>query len=159
MRTKRQAYTLFEVMLVCAVLVVATAIAVPVVRSLFTGSRIDAARDTVRASLTQARNFAVRNSQPYRFEIMNNTGTYRISPAELQGAQGIVQTLPDEVVFCTSTAGSGWNTVAVFLPDGTASQDAIIGIRSGQSAPVLLRLRASTGSLVSLLPPTNQRSS
>jgi Tfp pilus assembly protein FimT len=146
-------------MLVCAVLVVATAIAVPVVRSLFTGSRIDAARDVVRSSLTQARNFAVRDSRPYRFEIMNNTGTFRISPEELQGAQGIVQSLPEEVIFCTSSAGSGWSTVAVFLPDGTANQDALISIRSGQSAPITLRLRASTGSLVSLLPPASNRPS
>lgn len=151
MRKTRSGYSLMELMVVCAVLVVAGAVAVPVVRTMFTGSRLDAARDTVRSSLSRARQLAVKESRSYRFDIRNNTGFYRISPDDQPEAGGVEMSLPEEVFFCCDDdqlGGNDWSTLAVFLPDGSAENNATVQIRTANTAPVTLQLRATTGSVV-----------
>ena len=48
-----------------------------------------------------------------------------------------------------SSSSGAWNTVAVFLPDGTAQQDVEIVFRMADCSPVSLRLRALTGGVTS----------
>lgn len=151
MRKTRSGYSLMEMVVVCAVLVVAGAIAVPVVQTMFTGSRLDAARDAVRTSLSRARQLAVKESQPYRFDIRNNTGFYRIAPEGQAEGAGMELSLPDEVFFCCDDdqlGGNDWSTLTVFLPDGSAENNATVSIRTANTAPVTLQLRATTGSVV-----------
>jgi hypothetical protein len=40
---------------------------------------------------------------------------------------------------------SSWVPVAVFLPDGTAAEDAMVSFQKGGSRPIIMRLRALTG--------------
>lgn len=151
-KTKRPAYTLMEVVLVCAVLVIAMAISIPVVSNMFSSSHLDTAKDSVKQSFVQARTLAVKESRPYCFEVQENRNQYRIRPDDNESS-GIVQALPENVVFCCASSNAtseeaGWTTVAVFLPDGTAQEDSEIGIRLADAQqPVMFRLKAATGSV------------
>jgi len=181
-RSSRPAYTLMEVILVMVILVVISALAVPVVTGMFTGRTLDAAADTVKGELTKTRSKAIENRAPYRFAIKENTGMYRIAPdtddywsggsvsssgnadGDCQEPQVIEGSLPEKVCFGQSTgvgmnsgAGSDWKTVATFLADGTALEDVQVSISSQDgAAPILIQLKASTGSVsVASLPASS----
>lgn len=76
----RQAMTLFELVLVLALLVVITAVAIPSVESWYGNYRVTAAADTVRGAWAQARARAMEESRPYRFSVVPNRGNYRLAP-------------------------------------------------------------------------------
>lgn len=165
MRKNRHGYTLTEVALVCAVLIIAGAVAAPVVSNMFGSSSLDAARDTVRMGLAEARSLAMGSSQSYCFQVMNNSGQYAIIPESQMDSSdpgSLADALPQGVIFnCDPSLGGpgGWSTIAVFHPDGSASRDAEIGLRSQKSGnTIFLRLRASTGS-VALAPGTTHNKS
>lgn len=164
----RRAYTLMEIVLVIAILIVIAALSVPILTSMFDNSRIHAARDAVRTQLTKARNRAIEERQPYRFAVKLNTGAFRIAPDtaqywgdspdaphEVDNAErpplDFEGTLPDEVYFAapdgSQSPSTTWHTVAVFLADGTAQQDVEIGLGMRGAPPVVVRLQASTGAI------------
>jgi Tfp pilus assembly protein FimT len=165
-RTTRPGLTLFELVLVLAILVIAGALAIPAIDSMQAGPRLTAAADQVRASLNDARTRALDEHQPYRFACKDGTGQFKVAPdtseywpdgaapGPLAGggqSQAAVTdgTLPDKVVFaCDDTAhggAGGWQTVAVFLPDGTARDDGEVTIRTRGAAPTTVRVRSVTG--------------
>ncbi len=168
MQRSRPAYTLMEIMAVLGILVIVGALTVPVVSSMFSSGRVQAAADAVRAQLTKTRNRAMEEHRPYRFAIKQNTGKYKIAPDSADywsdapantdppaaGDQQPLQVegdLPEKVVFSSSSGGQDaddWHTVAVFMSDGSASNDVEISLAmEGSQQPVTLRLQASTGSV------------
>jgi hypothetical protein len=76
----RPAYTLFELVLVLAVLVVLAALIYPSFDSMYGGYRLTAAADMVRASWASARARALDEGRPYRFAVIQGKGNYRIAP-------------------------------------------------------------------------------
>ncbi len=80
MRRRRQALTLFELMLVLAVLGALAAIAYPSLEAMYGGFRVTAAADAVRAAWADARSHAIDEGRPYRFSILPQHGNYRVAP-------------------------------------------------------------------------------
>jgi Tfp pilus assembly protein FimT len=79
-RNQRRGYTLYELVLVVAVLMVAALLVAPTLQTLAGATPINAAADTVKARMAQARARAMAENRPYRFDVMDNTGTMRIAP-------------------------------------------------------------------------------
>jgi hypothetical protein len=79
-RTRRSAYTLFEVVLVCFVLTVLAGLALPSLKGMYGSYKLNGAVDSVRGAWAQARARAIDEGRPYRFAVEPNGGHYRIAP-------------------------------------------------------------------------------
>jgi prepilin-type N-terminal cleavage/methylation domain-containing protein len=154
MKPPRPGYTLFELVLVVAVLAAAAAVAYPSVESMYGYYRVTAAVDQVRGAWAAARAHATEEGRPYRCEIAADSGKLRVAPdGGDPGGDGdappfnLEADLPKGVRVTTSgPSGEGGGTaVTVFLPDGTARDDAELTFQAPGSRSVVLRLRALTG--------------
>lgn len=169
---RRCGYTLFEVVLVMAVLLVVGAVSLPLVKPMLASNNVQAADDVVRARWTEMRTHAMKEGRAYRFAIVANTGKYRIAPDDPQfwGGSGqattssdapawvVEETLPGEVLFMnadasasqggtSSSVGGPWTHSFTFLADGTAPQDVQVGFGQGGKASVVLKLLGKTGAI------------
>jgi prepilin-type N-terminal cleavage/methylation domain-containing protein len=169
MRSLRSGYTLLEVMLVLAIIVILAAVAYPSVEGMYTGVRLRAGVDGLRGAMMQARAHAMDEAEPYRFAIAPGQGNYRVAPenAGYWGGSGtpapadpnrppfvLEETLPKGTRFTLngaaggdsgSTDQGGWAPVVTFLADGSATQDVQIAVQAPGVRPLVLRLRAMTG--------------
>lgn len=161
----RQAFTILEVVLVLAVIIVIGAITVPNIDNVYSDVRLSAASDLVRARWAEARSRAVDDGIAYRFAVTPDTGNFRIEPDATDDRDPVEGTpapmvindqLPGKVVFAPGGGGGdaaasestdGMETVAVFLPDGTAQADVEVVFMSGGTRGLVLRLRALTGAV------------
>jgi prepilin-type N-terminal cleavage/methylation domain-containing protein len=168
----RPAFTLLEVVLVLAIVVVLTAMLYPSVEAMYSGYRVTAAADMVRGAWAEARSRAVNEGRRYRFSVRQNS--FRVEPdnADASGndqesSEPLEDALPKRVTFTVNAlsgpndqdqgtgpgpiAGSdsgSWTPVVTFLPDGTASDDIEITFSGPGLQPQTLRLRALTGTAV-----------
>jgi prepilin-type N-terminal cleavage/methylation domain-containing protein len=163
----RPGYTLLEVLITMAILVVGASLVIPSIGSFGAETRVLAGADMVKGRLAEARARAVEEGRPYRFEIVDATHC-RIAadvgdPAEptagsADDSEGGQDTLPRNVSFdlngsradaaaddTTDSGTSGAGLRVVFLPDGSAREDAVIRVTSEGSRPAILHLRALTG--------------
>jgi prepilin-type N-terminal cleavage/methylation domain-containing protein len=76
----RSAFTLFEMVLVLAVLVVLAAVTYPAFDAMYGGYRVTGAADVIRAAWASARAHALDEGRPYRFAVVPGKGNYRIAP-------------------------------------------------------------------------------
>jgi len=156
-----------EMMLVMVILIIVAAVGIPVVSSMFSVHSLEAAQDTVQTQLTKARNKAKEEGRSYKFAVKANTGTFRIAPdsdefwgGSSAGSDGtgpeatvIEGNLPEKVCFSQpqgvgNSGGAGdWSTVATFLADGSALEDVQVGITSDGSRPLVINVKAATGSV------------
>jgi prepilin-type N-terminal cleavage/methylation domain-containing protein len=172
---KRRGYTLFELVLVLAVLVLLSAIAYPSLKAMYGHYKMTGAVDTVRAAWAQARAHAIEEGRPYRFAVVPGTGQYRVAPDSPDywsgsgpgsdpNGQGLVleKALPGGVCFATGgvpdtggapqpeapSAGASpdsYTNPVVFLPDGSAREDAEVIFQVRGARPTAIRLRGLTG--------------
>ncbi len=84
---RRRGFTLVEILIVMAVLVVIFAMAVPLIRKPLVRREVQSAADSVRTKMFHARIGAMRSSHVYTFQYQPGSGTYRVSPQELASAQ------------------------------------------------------------------------
>src|SRR5260221_201636 len=78
---RRAAYTLFEIMLVMAFIVILLSFAVPLLLTNLHGdTKLDAAADMVRARWSDCRTQAIEEARAYRFAVIPNTGKFKIEP-------------------------------------------------------------------------------
>jgi prepilin-type N-terminal cleavage/methylation domain-containing protein len=161
-RTPRRAYTLLEVVLVMAVLAIVTSLAYPFAVGWFSGHKMTAASDQVRAKLTDAKRMAQQEGRPYRFSVKENTGMWRMAPEGAEFWDGVtdemweelkdvrfsnVTSLLDEGGDAQVAAQDGTRTVT-FLPDGSARANVRLGVSNPQGQPsVVLQIRADTGTV------------
>jgi len=168
-RTRRSGFTLLEVMLVMAILVVLLSIAYPSIEGMYGDVRVTAAVDQVRAVWAEARARAIDDGQAYRFAIMPDTNRYRVAPdspdfwddSDSGGAPSggdnsappyvVEDALKEGIVFKVGPgmdAGSGaWTKVAAFQANGTSDTDAEVQFHSEWSRPIALRVRSLTGAV------------
>jgi Tfp pilus assembly protein FimT len=163
--------TVFEMVVVLAILVIAAAIAVPNLGILKGGgTTLNAAADTVKARWAEARARAVADGRPYRFAIIENTGKFRVAPDSPEFWDGastsappsgdgarpplvVEDHLPPEMRFLSSPDAQGgaqgqsndWTCPIVFMPDGCAQQDGQIVFGGVSGKPLVLRIKAATG--------------
>jgi len=158
-------FTLFELMLVMVIILIASALTIPVIDTMMTDGRVKAARDEVRARWADIRGRAMQEGRAYTFGIQDNTGKYKIQPEDMNDPSDTDDPpltregeLPKDVVFSLgqSTIGSNggstasstdYQTIVVYLPDGTARDD--VELMFGKSGLQLLglQLRAITGTV------------
>jgi prepilin-type N-terminal cleavage/methylation domain-containing protein len=167
-RSVRPGYTLLEIILVLAIIVILAAVAYPSVEGMYTGVRLRAGVDGLRGAMMQARAHAMDEAEPYRFAIAPGQGNYRVAPENgaYWGGSGsptpadpinppfvLEESLPKGIRFTLNGAGGdsgstdqgGWADVVTFLPDGSATQDVQIAVQAPGVRPLVLRLRAMTG--------------
>lgn len=95
----RHAFTLLEVVLVLAILVIVTVLAYPSLEGMYDNARLKAAADEVRTAWTEARTRAVNEGRPYRFAMVPGKGNYRLAPdsPEFWSGGGDQDAAPDAV--------------------------------------------------------------
>ena len=166
----RAGYTLLELMLVLVVLIVASAISIPVIDAMMADHRLKAARDMVRARWADIRGRAMKEGRPYKFSIIDNTGKFKIEPEDADAAPDgdgderplvFEGELPEKVLFCKDetsfasegfapAAGAEYETVVVYLPEGIARDDYTLMFGIPGARPIGLRLRALTGAVTAI---------
>lgn len=78
--SRRRAFTLLELVLTMAIVVMVTALGYPAYEAMADGVRINAAVDDVRGGLAEAQARAMDEGRPYRFAIVPGQRNYRIAP-------------------------------------------------------------------------------
>ena|SRR5437016_4858325 len=168
--TDRRGFTILEVLLVAAIIVMLAAMAYPSIEAMYGDLRLTAAADQVRARWADARTKAIEEGRPYRFATQPD-GQYKIAPdtADFWSGSGdatasdandadspplvVEESLPQGLKFADEspsgdTTDTGpWQTAIKFLPDGTASADKTITIQAEGYRPVQLKVRALTGAV------------
>jgi type II secretory pathway pseudopilin PulG len=140
MPARRSAYTLFEVLLVVAVIVLLAGLSYPSLTAMQDNFRMIEAADQVRACWAAARARAINESQPYRFAIVPDSGNYRLAPDAVDhwlGAGGAVgpeeggsaplvidAALPRGVRFRLRPPSEGDSGGESFVPPGTVDTSA-----------------------------------
>ena len=152
----RDGFTLFELVLVMAVLIAIMAISIPVIDTMFDDARRTAASDMVKARLADARSQAIKDGVAYHFKIKPDTNQFRIEADgvgnQTENKSGFPREgeLPNKVVFLKKsdftyeTDSQGWDSVVTFLPDGTGREDATL-IYGKSGIENVLEFRAITG--------------
>ena len=170
----RIGYTLFEMVLVMLLIVAAAAITIPALESMLAPNRIRASSDLIRAQWADMRGKAMHQGRAYRFRVKVHGSEFLIEPEE--GEENIgnpeekVYTfqgeLPEQVVFlkgasdlvhqAAAPASAGnWETVLIYLPDGTAREDTTVYFGLPKLRAGGLEVRALTGA-VSVVEPLRQ---
>jgi prepilin-type N-terminal cleavage/methylation domain-containing protein len=169
----RPAFTLFELLVTTAVIAILASLVVPSMDNMYPSYKLNASIDAIRAAWALGRAHAIEEGRPYRFAY-GDSGHYQLGPDEdaadggmpdgssqtQSGSQPLrpflmKEQLPDGVVFGRAQSDSqqsqsssdGLSTVAVFLPDGTARNDAEITITVPGAKPKTLKLRSLTGAV------------
>ena len=171
MRTSRRhlraAFTLIEIILVVVIFLIVASISIPMIQTTLMESRISASGDLVRGKMAEARARAMEEGRPWRFAFIANTGIYQLAPEDSndwdtqahepdERLDLIRDSLPTDIVFALSRdeifgseqaggQGSGWETAAIFMPDGAARDDTVIYFGKPGVAPLRAKLRALTG--------------
>lgn len=173
----RSGFTLMEIILALAILVMVTAAAAPYMIRMFDGSRLENSAEIVQAEMNRARVRAVRTGQEWAFYFYPGTPYYTVVPyspftpmpnmnvvdsqTQTQYGNGV---LPSGVTFATGQAeideramdtvevvgqgnGSNGGTMVLFYPDGTA-QNAVVYLRHERGWIAKLQVRGLTGSVV-----------
>ncbi len=176
---ERLGYTLMEMMMVMAILVIAASISVPVIHSMLADGRLSAAADQVRAQLAETRARAMDEGRPWRLAYLPNTGVYQLAPEEstdweqksdepMETAELVRGVLPKDIVFGAKEedisgrqeagqAGSDWETLAIYLPGGDARDDTMTYFGHVGFLPMRVQVRALTGAMsVEQAKPSNE---
>jgi len=147
-RTQRNGVSLFEIIVVLAIIAIATAMAVPTVKSLMGDTPVRAAADQVKSRWAEARAKAIEQGKPYRFQVLDST-SFRVAPDDdFDGDGKMEDTLPRDVTFGTpdnKAANQDGTASIIFLPDGTTTTDLDLPLNSQGCAPVTLKLNKTTG--------------
>ncbi len=165
---RRAGFTILEIVLVLAVLLLLAAITLPSIEAMYGDLRLTAAADLVRARWADARARAVEDGVPYRFAVKPGSGHFRVAPDVgdfWAGGNGgslpesdtpplvIEGELPKGVTFSEdSPTNNGdqsgeWTTRATFLADATAKEDVQLTFHAIGARPLIVRLRALTGAV------------
>jgi prepilin-type N-terminal cleavage/methylation domain-containing protein len=76
----RRGYTLFEMIIVCALLLIVAGLSIPSIESMYSDSKMQAAVDQVRGAWAGIRSHAISEGQSYRFSVAVNGSDFRAAP-------------------------------------------------------------------------------
>lgn len=158
----RRGFTILETMLVLALIVVVAAIAIPSIESMYSGVKLTSAADAVRSQWAEARARAAEDGIAYRFSVIPQSGKFKVAPDRQDEATNDGEDaplvfegeLPGGVLFADATDLNGesdgeYQSLVVFMPDGTARNDIEVGFRANGTRTLILRLRGLTGAVTS----------
>jgi len=161
---RRQGYTLLEILLVLAIIVITTGLAIPLMDNMFGGNHLVQAGDLVKSRLNEMRTRAKDEGRKYKMTISEDGAIFRIEPLTEDGTDSATlvnfQTedqLPKDVVFrpCTCVSCDGEGEVGttqeiVINSDGSAAFDYEIPLTgTSENRGVVVRLRGLTGAISS----------
>ena len=175
---RRSAFSMLELMLVLAIVIVVSALAVPAVQGTISNQAIASGTDRVRIAMGQARVQAIRTGKVFAFYYQRGGQWFDVAPLEDQGqlssqqnANGQVSVqdrelsdnwLPREVRFVSGeteldsrseaakdSSGSPTMDAILFYPDGT-SQDARLRLQDERGRLMAVELRGLTGLATSI---------
>jgi len=162
----RNGFTLLEILLVMAILIIISAVCLPTINAMYGDTRVRGAADEIRRAWAEARSRAIDNGTPYRFSVMFDKTRYRVAPdtddfwssvpadGSTDSPQALSESLPDGINFTRDTKSrfgneqNGWTQVAVFLPDGTCRADASVAVQDGHGSPLTVTVRGLTGTVM-----------
>ncbi len=164
MKSARDGYTLLELLLVMAIILITASLAVPAIEGMMTDSRMKAARDMVRARWADVRGQAMKEGRPYVFGVVDGTGKFIVEPEDDNAPSNtndkpfkIEGVLPETVAFAVSQSNvgssnsghstSGYQPIVVYLADGTARDDVSLMFGKENGSLMGLKVRALTGSV------------
>jgi Tfp pilus assembly protein FimT len=154
--------TLIEVLAILAIIVVIGAVAFPSLLTMAGNTKQKAAADLVKSRIADARGRAIGDAKQYRLAMQGDGTRIRLAPdgpdfPNVTGGEGSFVT---EDTFDKATAsldrnmaddmmssdGSGWNTIATFLPDGTCRESNVTVLVHEEGFPdIHIYLRGLTG--------------
>ncbi|MCS6976890.1 MAG: prepilin-type N-terminal cleavage/methylation domain-containing protein [Gemmatales bacterium] len=168
----RVGFTLMEVILVLAIIVLVAAVAIPSFQAWSYGYRLQQGVDTLRTLWIKARTAAMEEGRPYRFQYILGTGSYRLAPDDVEnwpelagdvtgpnvsglgypmGLQ-VQGELPIGVTFLSpfnepemALLFQPDGTARIYGPDGAERPDLILGLVDSQGNARYLQVRALTG--------------
>src|SRR5262245_28993553 len=79
-RTTRRGYTLFEIIIILALLIILGVTLIPTINGFYGNSRQRAAADTIRGRLSDARARAMEDGMPYRVAVHQDKTRIRMAP-------------------------------------------------------------------------------
>jgi type II secretory pathway pseudopilin PulG len=79
-QSARAAFTLFEMILVLAVVIILSAAVYPSLEGMYCDSKVTAAGDMVRGAWAEGQAHAMNEGRPYRFAVSYGTGDFRLAP-------------------------------------------------------------------------------
>ena len=163
----RRGYTILELLVLLALLVILGAAILPSISGIAGNVRQKAAADLVRARLADARAKAMENNQAHRVSLNDDGTRIRVAPDDPQYATtpadhpaGYQSKVTEDAITKASAHvvieandpvperdGSGWTTVATFLPDGPCREasNVIVEVREKNYPPIRIRIRGVTG--------------
>ncbi|MBI1917871.1 MAG: prepilin-type N-terminal cleavage/methylation domain-containing protein [Planctomycetes bacterium] len=145
----RRGFTLLELILVLALVVILASLVYPSFSAMQRAYRVEGAADGAKAGMLTARAQAIEEGRPYRFAVVPGKGNFRVAPdspdfwgggAPPTAAEGtaapliLEDSLPQGTSFSDggptregetalepgAVSPSMWKAVAIFLPDGSA---------------------------------------
>lgn len=174
-RTARPGYTLIEMVVVVAVILLIGGVLLPTLAGLTGNSKMKAAADAVKARLMEARLNAMEQGRPYVFSLSPDGLKMRVAPDEsVEGEVGedgqalpvvvIDEDLPEDIVLklassqsgtTPGTTSNGYTKVATFQPDGTCAEDSVaLDVVENGVTGMVVTVRGLTGA-VFLAKPTS----
>jgi prepilin-type N-terminal cleavage/methylation domain-containing protein len=159
---RRKGFTLIELVVVMACLIILGAILIPTVMGIQGDSLRTAGVDTVRARMADARASAMGDAIPYRLSVSSDGTQLRVDaddPASVEEGIKIhrsTETLPNGITVKVAsedgvqavTDAEGWTKIATFLHDGTCREDVVeVIIQEPNSSPRILQIRGLTGAI------------
>lgn len=171
---RRAGFTLFELLVVVAVIVLVAGLSVPAFQRSFKSQRLKKAADIVRGEWSRTKINAIRNGEEFAFFYEPETGTYWIAPFSSVYSEegqsntvrseaadnydygngmlprGIVfdvgQTVEDSRSMAANEEGSAAGTanMILFYPDGTC-QDAELYLKNDEDLAIRISIRSLTG--------------
>jgi Tfp pilus assembly protein FimT len=175
-RTGRQAYTLIELIVVLALLIILGGAVVMTFDGNYSNTRQKAAADGIRARMADARAKAMEQGTWYRLAIHTDRTRIRLAPdgpdfaslpadnppsldsrvTEDQFEQGVTA----EVIFDSDDQqhqdSAGWITIATVGPEGICKEDgALVRVKEKNFTPIDVRVRGVIGSARIVRPQQN----
>lgn len=172
-RHRRSGYTLVEVLVVMAILIMIGGAVVPTLAGMNRDTQVQAGGDVVRSLADAARSHAMGSGQPHQLSLAPDGTQVRVSPAvaDLEAVEATdeplytaVEALPKTVRVALSSAADaaatddeGWQRVATFLPDGTCREDgAAVDVTEPGTYTLRLTIRGLTGAVTSAKLPASE---
>jgi prepilin-type N-terminal cleavage/methylation domain-containing protein len=174
-RNARRGFTLLEIIVVLAVLLILGAVIVPAMSSYHGNAHQKAAADGIRARLADARAKAMQDGTWYRLAVHEDKTRIRLAPdgpdfasitaSEVQGFDSKVTEdkfedgVTAELILDSDDQvhnDSGWLTIATVGPEGICKEDGVmIAVKESTFAPIQIRVRGVIGN-AKLVKPARQ---
>ncbi len=176
-RTKRPGYTILELLVVLALIVILGAVIIPSLAGYYGNTKQRAATDLVRTRLAEARAKAMERGTPFRVAVNEDKTRLRVAPDgdDFEGMQADTDppaydaiATEDKIDGATlevildpdddrpQTPG-GWITVATMRPDGTSKEAraSIVSIKQQDFPAIHVQVRGLTGQARTAPAPKN----